>query len=67
MNSNQTKDGITQAYNDSVRDIPESADHADDVNTKEHPDPSWNSFLKSLKQFSDDFMNDRNQPEHQKR
>ena len=52
MNSDKTKDGISQAYNSSVKDI---------------TDQSWDDFLKSLEQFSDDFMNDRNQPEHQQR
>lgn len=28
---------------------------------------SWDSLIQSLEQFSDDFMNERNQPEHQER
>lgn len=28
---------------------------------------SWDSLLLSLEQFSDDFMDERNQPEHQER
>jgi len=31
---------------------------------RNHP---WESLIKSLDMFSDDFMNDRNQPEEQQR
>lgn len=36
--------------------------------TVHHPKKSpWDSLIKSLDQFSDDFMEDRNQPKQQKR